>query len=495
MSGPYGLCLRLADWWVARGPLERVAAYIVLVLAIVALNQIVLRDFPNSGDEYVYQYQARTLASGHWVNAAPKQEHSFESNYILFDDGRAYGVFPVGWPLALAAAIAIGIPIWLVNPLAGAATVFLVAYLASRLHSPRVGALAAAIVVVSPFFVFNAASYFSHTLCAALLLAAACIASREDRSPLWVPVTVGFFIGWAIVTRYFTGAICSTAIAAWLFRPGHRNRLSPVLLALGGLPWVLLLAVNNNVLNGNPLLLTTFEGSVSHWFAGPFIRHGADMTLGHLLRFVLWTPPLLLVLYGVYLWSAPPATRRGVLDWMLVIVATGFYCYIERGGNQYGPRFYYEAFPFVVIFVAANVFHESTFAEKSLAGRRLFALAAISVAVLPAVFAVHAWIEHRVVNERMDPFERSASAHVAPAILFIKGRVGTSRSMPAEDLTRNGTTYSGGVLFALDLGMEENCRTLTQYKGRSGFIYTWDEPSRSGSLRQIACKAEGPRTD
>ena len=41
---------------------------------------------------------------------------------------------------------------------------------------------------------------------------------------------------------------------------------------------------------------------------------------------------------------------------MLVLMAAALYFYVERGGNQYGPRFHYEVFPFLALFVAANVF-------------------------------------------------------------------------------------------------------------------------------------------
>src|SRR5262245_4978525 len=125
MSLIYDVCLRLADWWLARSRLEQLAAAMLIVASAVAIDQFLLRDFPNSGDEYVYLYQAQTLAEGHWVNPAPARQESFTFNYIVFTDGRAYGVFPVGWPLLLAGAITLGIPTWLVNPLLGAISVFL----------------------------------------------------------------------------------------------------------------------------------------------------------------------------------------------------------------------------------------------------------------------------------------------------------------------------------------------------------------------------------
>ena len=70
---------------------------------------------------------------------------------------------------------------------------------------------------------------------------------------------------------------------------------------------------------------------------------------------------------------------------MLVLMAGVLYFYMERGGNQYGPRFHYEAFPFAALFVAANVFREREFSEKPPRDRWLFALLAVSVMVMPAL--------------------------------------------------------------------------------------------------------------
>ena len=92
------------------------------------------------------------------------------------------------------------------------------------------------LVAVSPFFAFNAASYFSHTFCGALLLGAAYLAAREDRTPWWVPVSIGLLVGWAVLARYLTGVVCAVPIVLWLLRPGVDRARTAALVVLGGLP-------------------------------------------------------------------------------------------------------------------------------------------------------------------------------------------------------------------------------------------------------------------
>ena len=316
MCGPTKALARLYAWCLHGA--DRVHAHRLAVcligaplatLILVAINQVVLLDFPNSGDEYVYLYQARMMALGRLWHATVTPADIFTFNYIVQEPQRTFGSFPPGWPLALAAAVALRVPVWLVNPVLGVLTLGLVWVLGSRLYAPRVGVLAAVLVAVSPFFAFNAASYFSHTFCGALLLGAACLAAREDRTPFWVPVSIGLLVGWAVLARYLTGVVCAVPIVLWLLRPGVNRARTAALVVLGGLPWVAVLMAYNAALSGSPWRLTTTPITVSRWFADGVVLRGADILATHLLRHLLWTPPALVVAYLVYLRARPLAIR------------------------------------------------------------------------------------------------------------------------------------------------------------------------------------------
>src|SRR5690606_6748474 len=241
----------------------------------------------------------------------------------------------------------------------------------------------------------------------------------------WVPLAVGFLIGWAILTRYFTGTICAIPIVLLLGRQRAAVSIwrTLLLVALGGLPWVVVLLAYNEVMTGSPFQLTTLPTTVSLWFRDGFVLRSADILSTHLLRHLLWTPPLLVAAYVFYLVTAGRETRRGALDWMLVLMAATLYFYVERGGNQYGPRFHYEVFPFLVLFVTAHLFREPAFAAKAPRDRFVFGLMAASVAALPVSIAVHAVVERRVIEERSDPYTSVAEARLQNAVVLIGGRV------------------------------------------------------------------------
>ncbi len=398
-----------------------------------------------------------------------------------------FGTFPAGWPLALGLAIAAGVPAGLVNPVLGVVTLALVWALGARLYTPRVGVLAAALVGVSPFFVFNAASFFSHTFCGVLLLAAAWVAARDDRMPWWVPVSVGALVGCAVLARYLTGVVGAVPIVWWLLRPGVRPVRTLLLVALGGLPWIAVLMAYNLTLSGSPWHLTTTPLTVSRWFADGSLLRGADILGSHLLRHLLWTPPVLLIAYGLYLRVAATPERRGLFAWLPVLMAAALYFYMERGGNQYGARFHYEVFPFLVLFVTAQLFGGDVLAAKVRRDRLTFAALVVSVALMPVALLVHAGVERRVVRERMDPFTLAAAAGLHGALVLIAGRVGSARSMASFDLTRNDLELRADVIYGLDPGQGARCAPAARVAGRVTYLYFWRAAEARGVLEPVIC--------
>ena len=466
-----------------------VIAFGLLTLALVvsaAVGTLVLDRFPNSGDEYAYLYQAQTFASGRLWNPAPAAPDLFGSYYIVNDGSRAFSSFPVGWPLALAGALRLGMPPWLVNPCLGVLSLVVLFAIGRRLHGPRVAAAATFLVAISPFFLFHAGSFFSHTFTSVLVLVAAYAAVRSDDGRAWWPLLAGFAIGWAVLARYLTGVVCALPVVFLLLQRRGRPVRTLALVALGGLPWVAVLGGYNAAMSGSAWRLTTLDETYGNWFRYRWFLRGFDIFANQLLRYLIWTPPLLPFLY-IACWRGDGIRRAGVLAWMPMLLAVAFFAYINRGGNQYGPRFYYEAFPFLALAVAAQAFAGDRLSGG--ASRARFAALAGSVVIVPLAFAGLAAIEFRVVRERQDPFRLAAAAGLTHAIVLIAGRVGSLRSMDGRDLTRNGLVVDGPVLFATDPGADEACRLNAAHYQRRLYRYRWDAVAAAGHLEPVTCAA------
>ncbi len=483
----YDLCLAAADAC-ERRPLWMLAVGAPLMAAcLTSVGVAVLQDFPNSGDEYAYLYQAATMAEGRLTNPLPDAPDFFATFYIAHDEGRAYGTFPIGWPLLLAAAMRAGVPTVVVNPLLGVLTLVLVFLVGRELYGPRVGGLAMALTAICPFFVLNAASYFSHTFCGCLLLGAAFTAALAARRHPAFALATGFLIGWAGLARYLTSAVAGAAILVWLLRNGRGRRTTLVALsAAGAVPWVLLLAWYNAALTGSPWTLTTETATVSNWFADGVLLRGPDILATQILRLLLWTPPVVMAVYVVYLRHSRLPRRHRELEWLLVVIAGTLVFYVNRGGNQYGPRFYYEATLFALLFTTANLFAERDFQDKGRRERWAWLAAGASVAVVPVLMAVHLEAAGEIVRERQDPYVAADAARLDNAVVLLSGRIGTRRSIDARDLTRNDFAFKNRVLFALDLGAA-NCELAAAFPGRSLYRYSWNSAARQGQLTALRC--------
>lgn len=481
----YDACLDAADRCERhRWRLLAVGAPIVAA-ALLAVAIGVLQAFPNSGDEYTYLYQAATLAEGRLRNPLPAAPQFFETIYIAHGGGHAYGTFPIGWPLLLAAVLRLGLPTVAVAPVLGVLTLVLMYLVGRELYGPRAGMLSTALTAVCPFFVLNAASYFSHVWCGCLLLAATLAAALATRGHAAFAAAAGFLIGWAVLTRYFTGAVVGIAIVAWMLRRADGRRLVlATLAAIGGLPWIGLLAWYNVSVTGSAWSLTTMPATASLWFAAGALTRGPDILATQILRLLLWTPPALMAAYAVYLRRAPQPRRHPELEWLLIVTAIVLVAYVNRGGNQYGPRFYYEAALFAILFTTANLFAEPMFDAKPPRDRRLWLGVALSVVCLPFLLVYHLYAAGDTVRERRSPY--TAAAGLGPAIVVMAGRIGTRRSMDVRDLVRNDFAHTNPVLFALDLGAA-NCGLAAAYPGRVLLRYQWSAVVGRSTLRRIHC--------
>jgi hypothetical protein len=108
------------------------------------------------------------------------------------------------------------------------------------------------------------------------------------------------------------------------------------------------------------------------------------------------------------------------------------------------------------------------------------------VAVMPVTFAVHAARERHVIQERMDPSRTAERAGLQNAVMFMSGRVGTSRSIAVEDLTRNGIDFSAPVVYAVDRSPAVNCQVAARL-GRTPYAYEWDWERAVSVLTRLSC--------
>ncbi|HJU88847.1 MAG TPA: glycosyltransferase family 39 protein, partial [Gemmatimonadaceae bacterium] len=194
----------------------------VLVLGVL-LNVLSYQRHPHVPDEVGYLWQARYFAQGLLTMPAPPVPEAFRVYLMEFIGARWYSVVPPGWPLALTAGELIGAP-WLVNPVLAALSVLLTWSIVGRLYSRRTARLVVLLLATSPWFIFMAMNFMTHThsLFCALLATWAVLRLREERKLRWA-IVGGIGIGLVGLTRPLEGVAVALLLGVWALGSNWRR--------------------------------------------------------------------------------------------------------------------------------------------------------------------------------------------------------------------------------------------------------------------------------
>ena len=209
------------------------AGGVVLLSALLALFSY--QAHPHVPDEVSYLLQARYFAEGRLALPAPPVARAFDVDLMTLEAGRWYSPFPPGWPLVLAAGVRLGVP-WLVNPLLAGVSVLLAARLFGALLPRREARLATLLFALSPWQLFLAMSFMSHTLSLVLSLLAALGLVRMARGAgAWWGWAGGAALGIVSLNRPLEGAALALFLGVVSLRiPGQRFRFTPSVALAGG---------------------------------------------------------------------------------------------------------------------------------------------------------------------------------------------------------------------------------------------------------------------
>jgi hypothetical protein len=163
--------------------LDRFALLGAIWVAVLAasLSFFLYQRHPHVPDEVVYLYQARYLAQGQLTTPAPPVPDAFSIYMIPHQSDRWYSPFPPGWPAVLATGILLNLP-WLINPVLAGINVLLSYLLLGELYCRRTARVAVLLLSTSPWHVFMAMNFMSHTLTLTCSLVAALAMARAKRT-------------------------------------------------------------------------------------------------------------------------------------------------------------------------------------------------------------------------------------------------------------------------------------------------------------------------
>jgi hypothetical protein len=443
----------------------------VVALAVFGLfAKFVLDAFPNSGDEVSYVLQAQTYARGRLWVAPPPVAEAFRLYWFLDKGDKWVGYFALGWPMVMTPFFLLGLPLWIVNPLIGAASLPAFFLLARQYVSRQSAWLGMLLLGLSAFFIFNSGSYFSHSVTALYgILFAICGAKYFAKGEWRYALAAGACIGLMGVTRTQNAVIFAAVFAAALFLTSGRRK-GFLWFCLGGLPFFVALLIFQYDVTGNALL------PVQQWMrpepiAMPSMSNVLMMEW-HLADLSTWTCPLLVLGFGAAFVVLFRTGRLDFVDWIMPVTIVILLAFHDYGGNQYGPRYYFEAWPMAMLTMLKVIdpvlFGGERAQLKPWLASAVMASLVFELAYLPA----HTHREHVVVMERQDVYRKVERAGLNNALVIVAGATGKTRPMAPRDLVRNGLDVSNRkVIYVLDQP-ERQADLLAQYPGRSVYVYS-----------------------
>lgn len=350
-------------------PIDRFAllAALWVTVASALLTWFVYQHHPHVADEVAYLYHARYFAAGKLTMAPPPLVPAFEVDLMEYQPDKSYAAAPMGWPAMLALGVTLGVP-WLVNPLFAGLNILLTYLFLGELYPRRIARIAVLLLCASPWHIFMAMSYMTHTLTMACTLLAFLGVARARRTGLsrWAWLA-GIAVGAGSLIRPLEGLIVGAITAAWAIGVGGRRLKFPALAALATgtiLVGALTLPYNKMLIGeatGSPIMryMDEHHGHNSNAYGfGPDRGMGwaTDAYPGHtpfesLINAELNGSSVNVELFG---WSTGSLALMAILifsgglrraDYLMlaviVVVVVAYMPYWGNGGGDFGARYWY----------------------------------------------------------------------------------------------------------------------------------------------------------
>lgn len=359
--------------------IDRYAVVLAILVTLLALllNVVAYERHPHIPDEVVYLYHANYFAQGLITMPLPPVPDAFNMDLMLYEDQRWYCPVPPGWPLMLAVGSYLDVP-WLINPLLAGLSILLAYALLRELFSQGMSRLILLLFALSPWQLFLAMSFMTHTfsLVTTLLSALAVARMRRRKSLAWA-LLGGIALGVTSWIRPLEGLAVALLLGFWMLGlEGWKNKfklipvyvLSSLLVGAAILPYnryltgepgnFPIMAYNDkyygegsNALGFGPdkgLGWTTFDPFPGHGLIDVIINNNLNLFQLNIELFGWSTGSLFLI--AVLLVSG---RMRRQDYWMLsaVLMIIGLHCfYWFSGGPDFGARYWYlTILPLVVL--------------------------------------------------------------------------------------------------------------------------------------------------
>ncbi|MFO7888935.1 MAG: hypothetical protein R6V04_01195 [bacterium] len=480
--------LKFLDWIQQRWRLITLIMSLVIFCLCSLMSMFVFKTCAHIVDEANYLFQAKVFAAGR-LTAPPAalSEEFFQILYFIQSPDKWYSSFFPGQSVLLAVGILMKVP-FLINPFLTAVLLLITVWAGKKLYSINTGVMAGFFLLCSPFVLFQGASFFSHIFPAVLITIVL----------VWVLNTEEFFYGKVFVCGLMTGIIFLfrpvSAVVVILFLLSYfmLQRIKPeminkkfsytflIVYILGILPGILLLLGYNNYLTGH-YFITPHQLALPNETLG-FGVHSIKNTVVNITGLsvdLLALPLLSLIPVILFFLSDCKYSKLLLIFSIMYILAYSIYPY---HGLSYGPRFYFEIVPILLIGSSRVLLKKCSFFSKKLTTYySSFSKKAVIVTIIITVPIVCFF---GIMPGRISVFsKRGEYYHIRntvqesvtpPAVVSIKSSEKYRLIPYLAGFQLNSPAWDGNIIFVRYLP-EKKGKLMITYPKRKHYILDMDE--------------------
>lgn len=451
---------------------QKLVVSATFLLSALLVYFVLTQQFPISGDDYSYLYQAKLFASGKLYAEDPLYDEAnplhdcVETGCITDNHGRRFSKYPPGWPALLALGVKLRVP-WLVDPILGALLMFLMLEYTERRMGKELVKVTCLLLMLCFFVCYYAASFRPHIATALFVFAAFVAYDAAQRRPgcsRLLLFSAGALLGYSSMIRY----IDWVPLAAWIGVSLVRRKMFAE-LTFFGVGFGLLASGNllyDALLLGNPLQSpTTLNNSPGGMADRLMVSWIGLPKTGVRLVNLLWVfPPAIL---PVVLWRRYQASPKVKIYLALFLMNIGIYFFYPASAGGPGPRYLLAYFPFLVLAVVD--IYASICRDCAPGPRRLWKFAIVLQIVGSVSFATK---EACSIYWGRDLERAVRQAGDGKKIVLL--RTGTYPAGNAGDLTRNPPVLSSAsTLYFILCDQPERDALLKRFPGRKVFVYQY----------------------
>ena len=499
-----------------------------LAYVLYLVNQRILHSFLSSADEHSCYFLAECLRKGKLYVDMPPLADFFKVTHVGMRSGKWFSVYPPGWPLLWAFGLQLNVVDWL-NPVLSALSVFFFYHAGKKLFGRAATLLGLAFMILNPFFMFTSASYFSHStclLCISVFLYAF-LKWRESyaagKDPVGWASLCALAVGYGLMTRYLTMAAVVGPFLLYHYLPiffewkgwGVGNSWlrflpftfkQPKLRKSDWIAFGIIAAFMTLILYQNYLVTgKAFRAPNKYDKSWERLGFRKDYTpidaffylIARIFYLADWFAPAVVGAYLFLIFNLCGFKRlstsavdpghyellKNLFRLSMVFIALAYFFYYSWGGNQWGPRYYWEGMPFLCIAVADWIV--GLWRSGSLRARKfLLTFVAMSLVTSGMIFAQQAEYVEESSRQRKALYDLAERTLPKPAIVFIHGFLGSRLIFGEEDAVRNSPFLDGRILYAHDLG-ERNKDLMVAYPDRVCYRGTYDREQLQPRLERI----------